>query len=75
MRLDKNMGTPPRRTYYVPGHGPFTVKTDPFVRELSLAAGGEVVSRHQERYIDGTLWSLQTVFTRWTWSHTAVTSL
>lgn len=85
----------PRRTYYVPGHGPFAVKTDPVVttltadpeggrhdvevvalprdpastrvqveirqadqvvaRELSLAVGREVVSRHQERYIDGTL--------------------
>ena len=31
-------------------------------RELSLAVGTEVVSRHQELYIDGTLWSLQTVF-------------
>jgi GntR family transcriptional regulator len=30
--------------------------------ELQLAEGSTVVSRHQERYIDGTPWSLQTSF-------------
>ncbi len=30
--------------------------------ELGLAAGETVVSRHQQRYIDGTPWSLQTTF-------------
>jgi GntR family transcriptional regulator len=30
--------------------------------ELKLAAGATVVSRHQQRYIDGTPWSLQTSF-------------
>jgi GntR family transcriptional regulator len=31
-------------------------------RELRLSAGTTVVSRHQERFIDGTPWSLQTTF-------------
>ncbi|HWG60720.1 MAG TPA: GntR family transcriptional regulator [Streptosporangiaceae bacterium] len=32
------------------------------VSELQLEAGSTVVSRHQQRYIDGTPWSLQTSF-------------
>lgn len=31
-------------------------------RRLRLEEGAQVISRHQRRYIDGTLWSLQTTF-------------
>jgi len=34
----------------------------PVARSLRIEEGASVVSRHQERYIDGTLWSLQTSF-------------
>ena len=38
-------------------------KADPPVaRSLRIEPGGSVVSRHQQRFIDGTLWSLQTSF-------------
>jgi GntR family transcriptional regulator len=35
---------------------------DTTARELQVAVGSQVVSRHQKRYIDGTPWSLQTSF-------------
>ena len=35
---------------------------DPIAAQLQVAAGSQVVSRHQKRYIDGTPWSLQTSF-------------
>jgi GntR family transcriptional regulator len=34
----------------------------PVARSLRIEPGGSVVSRHQQRFIDGTLWSLQTSF-------------
>lgn len=36
--------------------------TEPMATELGLPEGTSVVSRHQQRYIDGTPWSLQTSF-------------
>jgi GntR family transcriptional regulator len=38
------------------------VPSDPVLRRLRLSSGTQVVSRHQERYIDDILWSLQTSF-------------
>ena len=35
---------------------------DPVAAQLQVAAGSQVVSRHQKRFIDGTPWSLQTSF-------------
>jgi GntR family transcriptional regulator len=35
---------------------------EPMATEMALAEGTSVVSRHQQRYIDGTPWSLQTSF-------------
>jgi GntR family transcriptional regulator len=35
---------------------------EPAVGQLQVAAGSQLVSRHQKRYIDGTPWSLQTSF-------------
>jgi GntR family transcriptional regulator len=34
----------------------------PVARSLRIEEGAQVVSRHQQRFIDGTLWSLQTSF-------------
>jgi GntR family transcriptional regulator len=39
--------------------------TGDVARELSLAEGSPVISRHQKRYIDGTPWSMQTSFYPW----------
>ena len=36
--------------------------SEPMATELALPEGVSVVSRHQQRYIDGTPWSLQTSF-------------
>ncbi len=36
--------------------------TGDIARQLELGVAGQVISRHQERGIDGTPWSLQTTF-------------
>lgn len=36
--------------------------SDTICAQLRVPAGSQVISRHQKRYIDGTLWSMQTSF-------------
>jgi GntR family transcriptional regulator len=54
-RLRKPKDTPPRVGIHEAG-------LDPDTTELQLPPGTSVLSRHQQRYIDGIPWSLQTSF-------------
>jgi GntR family transcriptional regulator len=54
-RLRKPKDTPPRVGLHEAG-------IDPDTTELRLPRGTSVLSRHQQRYIDGIPWSLQTSF-------------
>jgi GntR family transcriptional regulator len=54
------------KVHRTPRHGPVRVEIQLAPAEIALrlriATGGEVVLRHQERFIDNTPWSLQTSF-------------
>jgi GntR family transcriptional regulator len=54
------------RDHRIPEHGPVRVELKPAPAEIALrlriAPGSQVVLRYQERFIDNTLWSLQTSF-------------
>lgn len=54
------------KVHRTPNHGPVTVQTKPAPEEIALrlriAPGEQVILRQEERFIDGTPWSLQTSF-------------
>lgn len=72
LRADYSGGDTPVYTAKVAASGRDPVNSEPKVeiqhatatvaRALRLDEGAEVVSRHQQRFIDGTPWSLQTTF-------------